>query len=118
MHQHKTCGRMNDHRTKYLPWVRKRFVKCPFAHIRTRDPAILHVQEHHSHDLLSETPHFKIRTVDCLSLIQRAGQRLFCIDHARHRQAGYHRFSLTPGQELTQLPKRCAMQLFQRPEVL
>jgi type IV secretion system protein VirD4 len=44
-------------------------------------------------------------------------KRLFHIDHTRHRQAGYQRFSLTPGQELTQLPKRCAMQLFQRPEV-
>jgi hypothetical protein len=69
MHQHKTGGRMNDHRTKYLPWVRKRLVKGPFAYIHTRDPAILHVQEQHSHDLLPETPHFKVRTVDCLRLI-------------------------------------------------
>ena len=50
----------------------------------------------------------------CLGLIQRAGQRLFRIDHTRHRQPGYHR--LTPGQELTQLLKRCALQL-QRSEV-
>ena len=107
---------MNDHRTKYVPWVRQRLLQCAFANVHAGDPAILHVQEHHSHDLLSETPHFKVRTVDCLGLIQRAGQRLFRIDHTPNLQPGYHRCSLTPGQELTQLLKRCALQLFQRSE--
>ena len=72
MHQDKTGGRVNDHRTKYLPWVRQRLVQCAFANVHAGDAVILHVQEHHSHDLLSETPHFKVRMVDCLGLIPLA----------------------------------------------
>jgi len=59
MHQDKTGGRVNDHRAKYLPWMRQRLIQCAFENVHAGDPVILHVQEHHSHDLLSENTAFQ-----------------------------------------------------------